>query len=75
MAASLALVEFDLWGVGAFEARLVLKRQLSASELRRVRTRERMKVMRRTILLVAVGVTVLALVVGVALATPPNRSA
>jgi quercetin dioxygenase-like cupin family protein len=31
-----------------------------------------MKVMRRTILLVAVGVTVLALVVGVALATPPK---
>src|SRR5918995_3698918 len=31
-----------------------------------------MKVMRRTILLVAVGVTVLALVVGAALATPPK---
>jgi quercetin dioxygenase-like cupin family protein len=34
-----------------------------------------MKVMRRAILLVAVGVTVLALVVGVALATPPNKGA
>ena len=31
--------------------------------------------MRRAILLVAVGVTVLALVVGVALATPPNKGA
>ena len=31
--------------------------------------------MKRTLLLVAVGVTVLALVVGAALATPPNKGA